>query len=429
MRSTRHIQHVYYLITSLFWFATALPLPLIVLLGLARGLDLAQVGLLMGSYALTVALLELPTGGLADAIGRKRVSILAYGCGAAATVIMLFAFSFPVFLAASVLNGIARALSSGALDAWFVDSLQAADPEIDLQPVLAKAGIFTLLSLGLGTGLGGLIPLRFDHLPPDGTTVFTPLSMPMLFAFAAQLLLIALTVLLVREDLTLARAGDWRQGFSKVPAMVRTGIALTRRNSTILLLMGASMAGGLAMISLESFWQPNFARLLGGSQGHTPVFGLVLGGSFLVGAAGNALATPLSRLLGRRYGLVCAVFQGAWGASVVLLALQTELPLAVLFFWLAYMSMGGVNSPHNTLLNREIPAEQRSSMLSIASLATYAGAGLGAGGLGYLAEHVSISSAWIVSGVVLMISLGLYLRIDARRTRSGLLPEGSAAEV
>jgi MFS family permease len=428
MKSPHHVQRTYYLIISLFWLATALPLALIILLGQARGLDLFQVGLLMGVYSLTIVLLEVPTGGLADAIGRKRVAVVAYSCITLSGIVILCAFSFPLFLGGFILNGIGRALCSGALDAWFVDALQATDPELDLQPALARAGTFTFLSLGIGTLIGGLIPRLFGGLPADGTAVLTPFSMPLVFAIATSMILLVLTILMVKEDLVFTRANDWKQGFREVPAIIRAGFSLSRRNPTILLLLGTTLASGLAVISLESFWQPYFAELLGGSEGKSLFFGVVMGGNFLVGMVGNLLATPLSRLLNKRYGLVCAIFQGAWGVAIVLLALQTTSATAVLLFWLAYMNMGIINSPHNTLLNREIPAEQRSSMLSIASLAGYVGSMMGGAGLGYVAEHASISVAWIMGAVVLMVSLGLYWRVDVRQGKGHPRLEKLSAE-
>mgnify|MGYP006173545855 CR=1 FL=1 len=44
-------------------------------------------------------------------------------------------------LLAMVLYGVSRALSSGALDAWFIDALQAADPNVDLQPCRRKMNV------------------------------------------------------------------------------------------------------------------------------------------------------------------------------------------------------------------------------------------------------------------------------------------------
>jgi len=428
MKSTQHIQRVYYLIISLFWLAVALPLALVILLIQARGLDLFQVGLAMGAYALTIVLLEVPTGGLADTIGRKRVTVIAYGFMALSGILILVAFSFPMILAGFVLNGVGRALSSGALDAWFVDALQASDPEIDLQPALAKAGTFTLLALGLGTLIGSGIPYLFSWLPAEGSAVFTPLSMPLVLAILVKIILIVLTILLVKEESAATGAGNWKQGFQQVPAIVRAGFILTRRNPTILLLLGATLAGGLAVLGLESFWQPFFAGLLGGSQGNSLFFGVVMGGNFLIGMVGNLLATPLSRRLNKRYGLVCAIFQGTWGIAIVLLALQSVPLAAVAFFWLAYMNMGVINSPHSTLLNREIPAEHRSSMLSISSLAGYVGAMIAAVGLGYVAEQVSISAAWIIGGMILVVSLSLYWLVDVREGKRHSKLEKFAAE-
>jgi predicted MFS family arabinose efflux permease len=110
--------------------------------------------------------------------------------------------------------------------------------------------------------------------------------------------------------------------------------------------------------------------------------------------------------------LVSAIFQGLKGIFIVVLALQSNLPISVMLFWLVYLNLGAISSPHSTLLNEQIPSEQRSSMLSIASLASYLGGAVGGILLGYIAEKISISTAWIIAGGITMISLSLYLKID-----------------
>lgn len=415
MNSVKSIQRTYYLITFLFWFVTGLPMALSILLIQERGVDLLQIGLLMGIYSLTVAVLEVPTGGLADAIGRKRVSVLAYSTLTASMGMILFSFTFPLILGSFVLMGVARALSSGALDAWFVDELQKLQPDIDLQPPLAKAGTFALLSLGLAALLGSLIPQLFQGISLDENYQLTPLALPFIFAFILGLTLVMITALLVKEHHQTAKAGSWKASFLEVPVIVKTGLSLSRRNPTILLLLGTTVASGFALIGLESFWQPHFANLLGGKQENTLFFGIIMGGNFIFGMLGNMLATPLTRWLNKRYALVSAIFQGIWGATIFLLALQSSALPAVAFFWLAYMNMGVINSPHNTLLNREIPSEQRSAMLSIASLTSYLGVMLGGVVLGYVADHASINQAWVIAGLLLVVSLGMYWMIDARQ--------------
>jgi MFS family permease len=140
-----------------------------------------------------------------------------------------------------------------------------------------------------------------------------------------------------------------------------------------------------------------------------------MGGNFLFGMLGNLLATPLTRLLKKRYALVSAIAQGAWGATIIILGLQTSMIPAAIIFWLSYLNLGVINSPHNTLLNNAIPSKQRSAMLSIASFASYIGGMIGGVLLGYIAQNASINRAWIIAGIVLVVSLELYRRIDIRR--------------
>lgn len=68
----------------------------------------------------------------------------------------------------------------------------------------------------------------------------------------------------MEEQLPDGEESDWRSGFRQVPQIVRDAFTLSRRNPTIVLLLGATFASGLAIISMESFWQPHFAGLLGG---------------------------------------------------------------------------------------------------------------------------------------------------------------------
>jgi len=50
-------------------------IPVTVLLGLSRGLTLADLGVVFLAHSLLVAVLELPTGSLADLVGRRPVLV------------------------------------------------------------------------------------------------------------------------------------------------------------------------------------------------------------------------------------------------------------------------------------------------------------------------------------------------------------------
>ncbi len=106
---------------AMHWGTVGLLFPVMVLLLQAKGLTLLQVGIGMATYSAMALLLELPTGGLADRLGRKRVYVFSLGLNWLGALCFFLADSPLTLLISAGLMGAARALSSGTLDAWFVE--------------------------------------------------------------------------------------------------------------------------------------------------------------------------------------------------------------------------------------------------------------------------------------------------------------------
>src|SRR5690349_18974237 len=138
---------------ALRWLPVGLIIPVTVLLPLDRGLTLAQYGAAAALQGLTVLLLELPTGGLSDAIGRRPVLLLAGAVELGALSLLTVAHSVPAFLVFYLLQGVYRALDSGPLEAWYVDHALAADRHADIEAGLSRSGVV----LGVAVGTGALI--------------------------------------------------------------------------------------------------------------------------------------------------------------------------------------------------------------------------------------------------------------------------------
>ena len=136
----RQVRFRYLVVQALRWLPTGLLIPVTTLLMLDRGLSLAEVGTVVATQGLVVLFLELPTGGLADSLGRRPVLIAASGLAVVSTVLLAGAASYPAFLAVWLVQGASRALDSGPLDAWFVDATLAADPRARLEPGLGAGG-------------------------------------------------------------------------------------------------------------------------------------------------------------------------------------------------------------------------------------------------------------------------------------------------
>lgn len=104
-----------------------------------------------------------------------------------AIVVWGTATSVSMFVAASVFLGAGRALSSGPLEAWFVDAILSSDAEADLKPGLARGGTAEGIALCLGTVVGGALPRLAPGLPALGQDTFISLSVP--FGVAALMTL------------------------------------------------------------------------------------------------------------------------------------------------------------------------------------------------------------------------------------------------
>ncbi|MDE7250230.1 MAG: MFS transporter, partial [Lachnospiraceae bacterium] len=88
------------------------------------GLSLAQIGLVEGIYHATSILFEIPSGALADLLGRKRCMILSRICIAISCMIMLFAIGFWFFALSFVIQALGNNLNSGSEEALVYDSMK-----------------------------------------------------------------------------------------------------------------------------------------------------------------------------------------------------------------------------------------------------------------------------------------------------------------
>lgn len=420
----RSARRRYALVSFLIWLPAGLMLPLMVLLMLDRGLGIAEVGLVLGVYSVVIVALELPTGGLSDVLGRRTILAVSALIKAIGLVAMAFADSFAWFLAACVVLGVARALSSGPAQAWYVDTVHAAQgPDADLKPGLARGEASGSVALCLGALAGGFLP----PLLPDGGPV-GPLAVPMLLGASAALAQLAV-VLAAMPEPPHARpvVGEVLRG---VPQTIVSGTRLAVRDRVLARLLGASAAAGVALGVIELLTPARLAELTGAADVGGTVYGVVAALGFAAGAAGHTLAPWLARVAGGSPRgamagcLVTAAALAALAGSVVLDG-TAGLVTAAVIYTVMYAGVAAHALLRAEIMHGRVGAEQRATLMSIDSLALQAGAFAGSVGLGALADRAGAGAAWWAgSGVLLLASL-LYVRLRAR----GPEPAGGRVEL
>ena len=98
-------------------FGTGLLAPVLSLVLLSHGATLENLSLCIGIFAVMVVVLELPSGIMADLIGRKRIFLLSACFMMANYVLLMFSSHFLMLAAACAMQGIGRAFSSGSIEA------------------------------------------------------------------------------------------------------------------------------------------------------------------------------------------------------------------------------------------------------------------------------------------------------------------------
>jgi len=409
---------VYILNQSFHWFIVGLMFPLLMLFILDRGLDIFLAGTMIALYSGTVIVLELPTGGLADSIGRKRTYIISQSVYLIALAVLLVHAGVVTIIIGMVLMGMARALSSGSIDAWFVDEFKAERPGDDLQKALAKANIIIPLGIASGSLIGGLVPMYLGEWGQSsfGTGIYDMNLVVMLLAVLAQ---IAMTQSLVVEHRKAPHDAGALSGMKDLPKVLSTSVKYGTQNRTVLMLLIATAALGFSLMSLETYWQPRLSDIIGGSD--TWIFGVIAAAYFVSGSLGNLLSIPLCSRSGGRYGPVLLGVRILMAATLMALAFQDTLLGFAAFYLMFYLASGLETSPFTTVYNNEVPSESRSTLLSLQSLVLQVGGLIGTFSLGYVSKEFSIGTAWTIASMVLFISGLAYLAIHlmAKGEREG----------
>ncbi|MEV0724596.1 MFS transporter [Micromonospora purpureochromogenes] len=422
--SVRQVRFRYLTLYGLRWLPTGLMIPVMILLMQERGLSLSEIGLVSIAQGLVVLALELPTGGLADALGRKPVLVAAWTLSLVSLGLFAVADSFALFFLVWALQGVYRALDSGPLESWYVDATLAADPQAEYEAGLGFAGTVAGVTIAAGALLsGGLIALG-----PVGPV--SALTVPVLVAIALQAVALAALLLLLVETGPAKGAGALRASVVEAPRMVGQAFGLLRRSRVLLALVAVELFWGFGMVTFESLLPVRLAEVVGNPERAAALLGPASSAAWLASAAGAALTPLLLRWLGAAPS--AALLRIVQGVTVVGMGLFAG-PVGVLVAYLACYTVHGASNPlHTGLLHRQVDGPYRTSVISLNSMVGQPGFAIGAVLLTFLADTRSVTTAMVVGGVVLAVAAPLYLpawragRAAGAATDSG--PAGSMAE-
>jgi predicted MFS family arabinose efflux permease len=394
-------------LTALRWLPVGLSVPVSVLLAQSRGLSIAQVGLVFAVYGMVCLVLELPTGGLADAIGRRPVLVLSGSLHLLGLLGLAVAPNLPAFIAAMSVIGAGRALDSGPLESWYVDAVHQVTPGADVTPGLSRAAVADGIALSLGAVVGGVLP-TLAHGNSDA------LALPILVAACFELVHVAAIMRFVTPIGPPSSVGTGallRGSIREVPVIVRDTVRLAAQDRALRLLIAITFIAGMVLSTLELLGPLRFADLADDATDGSAVFGIVMAVSFGAAAVGSALATTARRAARGSISRATAVLQVLCALALVGIALSPTAVLAGAAYAAFYLWNGAGWPLRKQLLHSRVDASKRSTTVSASSFAVMLGGITGSLTLPLLTDWTSLSVGFAAAGVLLVVSAALSLRL------------------
>jgi len=416
----------YLILTALRWIPPGLVFPVLIMLPLSRGLSLSELGLAAAMQGLVVFALELPTGGLADSLGRRPVLVLSTVVSIVSIGLFLVAHSFAAFAIAFALQGVYRALDSGPLDAWYVDTARSADPDAPIGKGMSAQG--TVLGVAIAAGSlasGGLVALH----PIPG---IDPLVGPVIFALAVQVVGLTTILLLMTEQRSAAGIRGVMRSVVAVPSTIAAGVGLLRQSRVLLALVGVELFWGFGMVCFESLMPVRLAEVVGGNEAAAAVTGPVVAVAWIASAGGSAVTPLLTRWIG--VAPTAALMRVLQGITVAGMGFFAGLGGIIAAYIACNAVHGTSNAVHMTLLHRQAEDRVRATVVSLNSWISQPAGALGVIVMTAFAQATSVSMAMYVGAIVLAAAAPLYLpawrqsRMDAVQVPAPRAPQPLDAE-
>ena len=317
---------------------------------------------------------DVPTGAVADYLGRKRAIVISFALAALAFFIrswICFASSLPsiliLVLLEAVVYGFSYTFYSGSFVSWMVDTVRERNIPEGHGPLMARSWIYMFAGQMIGAALGLWLYLSGY------------IFVAFLLGCNISILCTVFCAIVMKESVSLnfyQGPLSFRSSAERLKKIIATGLKISVQVPPIAYLM-MTYACAMFFNSVVNYLWPVVMQSNFGAGKMTPFWFLMVFASLLVsmgasrffgklshGASSEKLWFSLMSAFLIMGGLILLLGVASYGRGVPFVLFIVVIPL----FQLGYGFMGPA---YNTLLNNYIPtayAQQRATILSIGGM-------------------------------------------------------------
>ncbi|MBI4014361.1 MAG: MFS transporter [Candidatus Aenigmarchaeota archaeon] len=358
------------------------------------GLSFTQISFMLALASIAPMIFEVPTGAVADALGRKISVTAGFFLVGIATIAVAFSDSFYYLAGILFFSAAANTLQTGAFDAWIVDYAKSLK-RTTVHSALSKTRSFAFAGAFISLVASSFITAQYG------------IKMLWIFSGAAMAVAGVYGYLFCPENFSRRQIHVSMLRHSISASVKGAKYALTHRVLKYILAVTVITAFfGVWQIA----WQPLFVEV----GVPLPHIGIIFAALMLVAIAFSALSPRFKALFGtdRRALIAGEIISGILFASV--LFVSSSLQSAALFLLLG--AIGSMTNPiYESYFHKFVPSPQRATISSFKSWLSN-GAGIIAVLAGGLAmDTIGPRMTMAALSVLVIPTILLYLRIDDGR--------------
>lgn len=417
MKEIKKIINLYLVLSTFKTFAVSLFVATCVIFFMQRGINLFEVSIIHLALYGSIFLFEIPTGIISDVFSRKMSFVCSCFLTSIGMLVFAFANTLEYFVIAAIIYGIGVTLESGSFEAWLIDSL---DHKLykDSDSVLIKESLITRTFAIFGIIFGAFLASNNAMLP-------------WILGSIIVLIVGILAIIFMKEKYFEEKNNSTKENIALTKKTISRSIKCVKTNKAIRLLM--------VLVFIQSFvlavivqWQPLFKQYLQNESS----LGFVGAGFFIAAGLGaimcliiiprennssrsilllseslknviNKIAKKTddnlySKLQNKKNILI--ISQIIIGLGIFCSGASNIFPIVLIAFLFYNFAEGIFNPISRIYLNENISREERATLISFVSMISHIGLSIGLIFSGIIAQQLSISTAWMISGGLLVTS-------------------------